>query len=74
MDKYKMLSIFSTIMAIILFVLMSVNVAIVYCNNQKYEGSSASANVAIIVAIRYIIIILATLINSYRLWKKSERN
>jgi uncharacterized integral membrane protein len=74
MDKNKKLSIFSTILAIILSVLMGVNITIVYFNNLKYESSSASASVAFIVAIGYIILILATLINSYRLWKKSERN
>lgn len=71
MNKYKKLSIFSTILAIILSDLMSANVAIVYCNKQKYGDSTAS--IVILVALRYIILILAILINSYRLWKKSER-
>lgn len=74
MDKNKKLSIFSTVLAIILSDLMNANVAIVYCNNQRYGDPSASASIAFLVAIRYIIAILATLINSYRLWKKSERN
>ncbi|ERI90315.1 hypothetical protein HMPREF1982_03918 [Clostridiales bacterium oral taxon 876 str. F0540] len=74
MKKFKYSVAVHLNMAIILFVLMIVNVAIVYCNNLKYEGSSVSASVAIIVAVGYIIIILATLINSYRLCKKSERN
>ncbi|MDF2701035.1 MAG: hypothetical protein K0Q49_2599 [Haloplasmataceae bacterium] len=74
MDKNKKLSIFSTILAIILSDLMSANVAIVYCNKLKYEIPSASARDAFLVAIPYIIIILSTLINSYILWKKSGRN
>jgi len=74
MNKYKILSIFSTILAIILSDLMSANVAIVYCNKLKDEGSSASAGAAFLVAIPYILLILATLINSYILWKKSKEN
>lgn len=74
MNKNKKLSMFSTILAIILSELMSANVAIVYCNKIKYESFSASAGAAFLVAIPYIMIILSTLINSYILWKKSEIN
>jgi len=74
MNKYKKLSIFSTILAIILSDLMSANVAIVYCNKVKDEGFSASAGAAFLVAVPYIIIILSTLLNSYILWKKSKEN
>lgn len=70
MNINKKLSIFSTILAIILSNLLSARVAIEYCNNIKYKSSSASASAAFLVAIPYIIIILSTLINSYRLWKK----
>ncbi len=73
MDKYKKLSIFSTILAVIMSDLMSAHVAIVYCNNIKYENSSASASDAFLVAIPYIIMILTTLANSYILWNKSEK-
>lgn len=72
MDKNKKLSIFSTVLAIILSDLMSAHVAIVYCNKQKYGDSAAS--IAFLVALRYIIAISATLTNSYILWKKSKRN
>jgi hypothetical protein len=75
MDKDKKLSIVSTILAVILSDLMSAHVAIVYCNEVnliKYEGSSASASFPFLVAIPYIIMILGTLTNSYRLWIKSE--
>ena len=73
MNRNKKLSIFSTILAIISSDLMSARVAIEYCNNLnliKYEGSKTSASVAFSVAIPYIIIILCTLFNSYRLWVK----
>jgi hypothetical protein len=72
MNKNKKLSIFSTILAIILSDLMSANVAIVYCNRQKYGDSTAS--IAFLVALRYIILILAALINSYILWKRPEKS
>jgi hypothetical protein len=71
MDVNKKLSIFSTILAIILSDLMSAHLAILYCK-IKYEVSSASASFPLLVAIPYIIMILAALTNSYILWHKSD--
>jgi len=73
MNIYKKLSIFSTILAILLSNLMSARVAIEYCN-IKNKNSSASANAVFLVAIPYIMMILFTLINSYILWIKKEIN
>ncbi|WP_291569318.1 hypothetical protein [Clostridium sp. UBA4548] len=74
MNIYKKLSIFSTILAIILSNLMSARVAIEYCNNIKYKSFSASASASFLVAIPYIIMILFTLMNSYILWRKKQKN
>lgn len=73
MNKYKKLSIFSTILAVIMSDIMSAHLAIIYCNRLKYGDSSTATNVAILIAIGYIMMIFAALVNSYILWNKSEK-
>lgn len=76
MNKFKVIALIFTAIAILLSDVMCADVAFNYSNmlwGIRYAGYSAPANAAFLLAVPYIIVILICIIFSVAFRKKSKR-